>query len=80
MTQAMLELDNVVAGYGPTTVLDGLTVRVHASERLAIVGRNLTDDVVNMGIALLSNGAAPHDGLRPHADLRSDFPFLGMPH
>ena len=43
-------------------------------------GRNLTDDVINMGIALLSNGAAPHDGLRPHADLRSDFPFLGMPH
>ena len=43
-------------------------------------GRNLTDDVINMGIALLSNGKAPHDGLRPHADLRSDFPFLGSPH
>jgi hypothetical protein len=43
-------------------------------------GRNLTDDVINMGIALLSSGAVPHDGLRPHADLRSDFPFLGMPH
>ena len=43
-------------------------------------GRNLTDDVINMGIALLSNGAVPHDGLRPHADLRADFPFLGIPH
>ncbi|MFF4310703.1 DUF4331 family protein [Streptomyces sp. NPDC001507] len=43
-------------------------------------GRNLTDDVINLGIALLTNGAAPHDGLRPHADLSSDFPFLGEPH
>ena len=43
-------------------------------------GRKLTDDVINMGIALLSNGAVPHDGLRPHADLRSDFPYLGSPH
>jgi Domain of unknown function (DUF4331) len=43
-------------------------------------GRTLTDDVINMGIALLSNGAVPHDGLRPHADLRADFPYLGRPH
>jgi hypothetical protein len=43
-------------------------------------GRKLTDDVINMGVALLTNGAVPHDGLRPHADLRSDFPFLGSPH
>lgn len=43
-------------------------------------GRNLTDDVINMGIAQLSNGAVPHDGLSPHTDLRSDFPFLGDPH
>ncbi|MFF1696401.1 DUF4331 family protein [Streptomyces sp. NPDC058257] len=43
-------------------------------------GRNLTDDVINMGVAQLSNGAVPHDGLRPHTDLRTDFPFLGNPH
>ena len=43
-------------------------------------GRNLTDDVINLQIAQLSRGAAPHDGLRPHADLRADFPFLGDPH
>jgi len=43
-------------------------------------GRNLTDDVINMGIALVSNGKVPHDGLHPHADLRSDFPFMGSPH
>ncbi|MFE4856873.1 DUF4331 family protein [Streptomyces sp. NPDC056670] len=43
-------------------------------------GRNLTDDVINLGIAQLSNGAVPHDGLRPHTDLRTEFPFLGAPH
>ena len=43
-------------------------------------GRNLTDDVINMSVALLTNGAVPHDGLKPHADLRSDFPYLGNPH
>ncbi|CAM5667730.1 hypothetical protein GCM10010329_51320 [Streptomyces spiroverticillatus] len=43
-------------------------------------GRNLTDDVINMGIAQLTGGAAPHDGLRPHTDLRPDFPYLGTPH
>ena len=43
-------------------------------------GRNLTDDVINIQIAQLSQGHVPHDGLRPHADLRSDFPFMGDPH
>lgn len=36
----MLKLDNVVAGYGPTTVLDGLTFEVARGERLAMIGRN----------------------------------------
>jgi hypothetical protein len=43
-------------------------------------GRKLTDDVINMGVALLTNGAVPPDELRPHTDLRSDFPYLGSPH
>jgi hypothetical protein len=43
-------------------------------------GRNLTDDVINLGIAQLSNGAVPADGLRPHDDLLAEFPFLGTPH
>ena len=25
-------------------------------------------------------GTVPHDGLRPHTDLRSDFPYLASPH
>jgi branched-chain amino acid transport system ATP-binding protein len=40
MNQAMLKLEGVVAGYGPTTVLDGLSFEVGGGERLAMIGRN----------------------------------------
>jgi branched-chain amino acid transport system ATP-binding protein len=40
MTAPMLILDRVKAGYGPTTVLDGLTLNVAPRERLAMIGRN----------------------------------------
>jgi hypothetical protein len=43
-------------------------------------GRGLTDDVLNMGLAIMTNGALPSDGLRPHTDLLPDFPYLGRPH
>ena len=43
-------------------------------------GRQLTDDVVNMGLAAMTGGAAPHDGLSPHGDLLAEFPYLGAPH
>ncbi len=36
----VLSLQGVVAGYGPTTVLDDLSFDVHAGERLAMIGRN----------------------------------------
>ncbi len=40
MTASVLRLDGVVAGYGPTTVLNGLTFEMAAGERLAMIGRN----------------------------------------
>lgn len=40
MKTPILKLDGVVAGYGPTTVLDGLSFDVQAQERLAMIGRN----------------------------------------
>lgn len=40
MTQPMLQIDSVVAGYGPTTVLNDLSFDMKAQERLAMVGRN----------------------------------------
>jgi hypothetical protein len=43
-------------------------------------GRTLTDHVVAARMAALSNGKAPGDGLKPHTDLRNQFPYLGLPH
>lgn len=40
MSTPVLKLHDVVAGYGPTTVLNGLTFDVSAKERLAMIGRN----------------------------------------
>ena len=40
MTPPMLQLEDVVAGYGPTTVLNNLSFDLHAQDRLAMVGRN----------------------------------------
>jgi hypothetical protein len=61
-------------------LLPDLLTYDYSSSEGYLNGRKLTDDVINLGIALLTNGAVPHDGLRPHADLRSDFPYLGTPH
>lgn len=40
MSNCILELNGVVAGYGPTTVLDHLSLSLDKSERLAMIGRN----------------------------------------
>lgn len=40
MSQPMLDVQGAVAGYGPMTVLDKLSFRVSAQERLAMIGRN----------------------------------------
>ena len=40
MTDPILALDNVTAGYGPTHVLRGIDLALAAGERLAVVGRN----------------------------------------
>lgn len=40
MSNCILELNGIVAGYGPTTVLDHLSLSLDKSERLAMIGRN----------------------------------------
>lgn len=40
MPEPILQLEAVLAGYGPTTVLNGLSFDMSARERLAMVGRN----------------------------------------
>jgi Domain of unknown function (DUF4331) len=42
-------------------------------------GRVLTDDVYSMRFAWLTHGKVPPSGLKPHDDLQSHFPYLGMP-
>ncbi|HKR70145.1 MAG TPA: DUF4331 family protein [Streptosporangiaceae bacterium] len=42
-------------------------------------GRFLTDDVYSMRFAWLSHGKVPPTGLKPHGDMQSSFPYLGVP-
>ena len=42
-------------------------------------GRSLTNDVYSLRFAWLSNGKIPPSGLKPHDDLRTEFPYLGVP-
>ena len=43
-------------------------------------GRRLTDDVVDAGLAALTNGRVVSDLVGPHDDYLEDFPYLGAPH
>ncbi|WP_323020396.1 ABC transporter ATP-binding protein [Pararhodobacter sp.] len=40
MSEAVLELDGLIAGYGDTTVLQGINLSVPKGQRLAVIGRN----------------------------------------
>ena len=42
-------------------------------------GRVLTDDVYDMRMAFLTYGRVTSDGVEPHDDYLSEFPFLGVP-
>jgi hypothetical protein len=43
-------------------------------------GRTLTDDVLDQFLSILTNGKVTSDGLGPHQDLLTKFPYLGPPH
>ncbi len=71
----LLELHDVVAGYGAITVLNGLSFSVAPQERLAIIGRNGVGKTTAlravMGLAALTRGRIVFDGvdlarLAPH--------------
>jgi branched-chain amino acid transport system ATP-binding protein len=75
MATPLLELHEVVAGYGPVTVLNGLSLQVAPQEKLALIGRNgvgkTTTLAAVMGLARLSRGRIVFDGedlagLAPH--------------
>jgi hypothetical protein len=43
-------------------------------------GRKLTDDIIDIQLALLTNGRVTTDKVGPHQDLLATFPYLGSPH
>ena len=43
-------------------------------------GRELTDDVVDFFLPLLTNGKVTQDNVGPHKDLLAEFPYVGPPH
>ncbi len=43
-------------------------------------GRVFTDDIINHRLAFLSKGEIPPDGLVPHSDILTEFPYIGTPH
>lgn len=43
-------------------------------------GRNLTDDVIDIELGIVSNGAVTTDGVGAHTDLLGAFPYMGPPH
>jgi hypothetical protein len=42
-------------------------------------GRGLTEDVFDARLAFLTHGKIGSDGVGPHHDLLTEFPFLGVP-
>ncbi|OWK24615.1 branched-chain amino acid ABC transporter [Rhizobium yanglingense] len=79
MTDALLELDGVVAGYGDTHIIRNVSLKVSKGERLAIVGRNgvgkTTMLATIMGQARQHTGSiklrgVPIDGLQAHERAR----------
>ncbi|MCM2474576.1 ABC transporter ATP-binding protein [Rhizobium sp. CG5] len=40
MTEAVLEISNIVSGYGPTRIVDGVSLSLPAGGGLALLGRN----------------------------------------
>ena len=43
-------------------------------------GRQLTDDVIDIELNLVTNGKISGDKVGPHSDYLSEFPYLGNPH
>ncbi len=43
-------------------------------------GRQLQDDVIDISLNLVTNGKISGDGVGPHSDYLSSFPYLGNPH
>src|SRR5712691_596230 len=76
-----------LGGYSPTQALaiaeillpDILTFD-YSSPTGFLNGRQLTDDVIDIELNLVTNGKITGDKVGPHTDYLSAFPYLGNPH
>lgn len=75
MAEIVLEMEGVVAGYGETTVLQGISLSVRAGQRVAVIGRNgvgkTTLLATIMGLTRLHGGGLRYrgqdlTGMAPH--------------
>ncbi len=66
MTEPLLSLKSVVAGYGRTQILNGISLDIAAGERLALIGRNgmgkTTLLATIMGLTQLHSGSVTLNG------------------
>jgi len=67
------------AGLAGILLPDILTYN-YASSGGFLNGRKLDDDVIDIELGLVTNGARTTDGVGVHGDLLAAFPFLGPPH
>jgi len=74
-------------GYGPMAATDigdlllpDILTFDYSSSAGFLNGRQLTDDVIDIELNLVSKGAVTTDMVGPHSDYLSGFPFLGTPH
>mgnify|MGYP000688772808 CR=1 FL=1 len=66
MSEVLLELDNVTAGYGETTVLQNVSFLIHKNEKVSLIGRNgvgkTTFLSTMMGLVDLHSGVIRYKG------------------
>ena len=83
------KFETVLMGYGYTeTQADGIAKILlpdiltydYTSPEGFLNGRKLTDDVIDIELALVTNGQVTTDMVGPHTDYLSTFPYLGNPH
>ena len=67
-------------GVARTLLPDMLSYDPRGPARFPHNGRTLTDDVVDVFFAMLTNGKVTGDKVGPHGDLLDEFPYLGPPH
>src|SRR5262249_31760365 len=59
---------------------DMLTYTVGSHAVGPLNGRALGDDFIDTELGLTTNGCVTSDGVGPHTDYLSHFPYLGQPH